>query len=518
MNLPADYRRLRWILLAFLIATLTLAGLGVLFVEHAERHATEVNSTSRQGILSQHMHRTLLQLGQPNLQPSEVQRLQLAVEEASREFNLILTGFANGYLGPDYLGDPVRLPALSDEFDVRPQIEQSLVLWQKYYRLLRTLGPSQAVSPQTLEPALRFASQHTDELLGLMEHLTRKIAAHTREEGRLLRNFQLVIALLIVAAGVYAYGLKNRIKLGEHDEKLRLEGESARLGTELFETKLQLRDVLQVSPDLIWVKDEKGIYKNCNRSYEEFKGRSPASLNGLAELDLYEGQQTMQERIRDSQLLALGRSIHVEVTLTSARDGHTGLFEVVRTPLRDANGSPAGVQTVARDISLRRQTESELRSTHERLLLLEKCVANINDALVITEADAVGPTGRRIQFVNEAFVRATGYSRDEVVGQTLQMLLGPKSDKSELAQLDRAYAAWAVGRAEVIIYAKDGREICSETVVTPISDGSNGQWYTHWVSVHRDISQRKREVVSEVGVGKSSNDGAPAMNELEKAA
>jgi signal transduction histidine kinase len=45
---------------------------------------------------------------------------------------------------------------------------------------------------------------------------------------------------------------------------------------------------------------------------------------------------------------------------------------------------------------------------------------------------------------------------------------------------------------EVINYAKDGREFWVEVAVTPIADGSNGDWYTHWVAVQRDVTERKR--------------------------
>ncbi len=125
-----------------------------------------------------------------------------------------------------------------------------------------------------------------------------------------------------------------------------------------------------------------------------------------------------------------------------------------------------------------------------QLRLLGTCIEQLNDVVMITEAaPEAGSTQYRIVFVNEAFVRLTGYARHEVLGKTPQMLQGPASSRAELDRIRAALQRWEPVRAEVLNYTKDGREVWIEMAIVPVKD-AEGQ-VTHWVSVERDTSARR---------------------------
>ncbi len=139
-------------------------------------------------------------------------------------------------------------------------------------------------------------------------------------------------------------------------------------------------------------------------------------------------------------------------------------------------------------ISLRDVTERKQAS--ERLRLLESVVVNANDAIVITEAEPHHPPhGPKVIYVNEAFTRMTGYTSDEVIGKTPRMLQGEKTNQTELTKVREALNKWESVNIEVINYRKDGTEYWVEMNIVPIADESG--WFTHWMSVERDISDRK---------------------------
>lgn len=130
------------------------------------------------------------------------------------------------------------------------------------------------------------------------------------------------------------------------------------------------------------------------------------------------------------------------------------------------------------------------RQLRQELGLLGSCMAHLNDMVVITEAGMNDGPGPRIVYVNEAFVRTTGYSRDEVLGKTPRILQGPATERAQLDLVRVALSTWQSICVEVINYRKSGEPYWVEMSLTPIADNSG--WFTHWVAIERDISERKR--------------------------
>ncbi len=121
--------------------------------------------------------------------------------------------------------------------------------------------------------------------------------------------------------------------------------------------------------------------------------------------------------------------------------------------------------------------------------LLATAVSRLNDIVLITEAEPIDQPGPRIVFVNDAYERRTGYSREEAIGNTPRMLQGPKTQRAELDRIRVALTAWEPVRAELINYTKAGKEFWLELDIVPVAD-DNGR-YTHWIAIERDITDRK---------------------------
>ena len=121
--------------------------------------------------------------------------------------------------------------------------------------------------------------------------------------------------------------------------------------------------------------------------------------------------------------------------------------------------------------------------------LLATIAAHSSDAVMITSAGSIESPGPRFIYVNQAFERLTGYSNDEVVGNSPRMLQGPKSSPVTLHKIHDALSQWKPVCVELINYAKDGSEFWVELDITPVADASG--CYTHWISVQRDITERK---------------------------
>ena len=144
----------------------------------------------------------------------------------------------------------------------------------------------------------------------------------------------------------------------------------------------------------------------------------------------------------------------------------------------------AGLALHLRDVSSRRHDQQHLR-------LLEGSIARLNDIVIITEAAPFGAPGPRIVFVNEAFEHRTGYTRDEVIGQSPRFLQGPDTDRGQLDRIRAALEQWERVRVDLVNYTKAGEPYWVDLDVSPVWDDTRR--LTHWVAVGRDITERKRD-------------------------
>jgi diguanylate cyclase (GGDEF)-like protein/PAS domain S-box-containing protein len=125
----------------------------------------------------------------------------------------------------------------------------------------------------------------------------------------------------------------------------------------------------------------------------------------------------------------------------------------------------------------------------ERLRLLESVVVNANDAGLITEAEPVDLPGPRIVYCNAAFTKTTGYTEAEILGRTPRLLQSADTDRKALDKLRLALTRWQPVEVELLNRRKDGTEFWVELSIVPVANEKG--WFTHWVSVQRDVSDRK---------------------------
>lgn len=130
----------------------------------------------------------------------------------------------------------------------------------------------------------------------------------------------------------------------------------------------------------------------------------------------------------------------------------------------------------------------------EWMRLLESILSNANDAILVAEAVPGDEPGSRIIYANESFTRMTGYAPDEVIGKTPRLLQGENTDRERLDEIHRALSKWESVRVEVINYRKDGSEFWVELNIAPVVNESGR--VTHWVSVQREITERRRIQIS----------------------
>ena len=136
-----------------------------------------------------------------------------------------------------------------------------------------------------------------------------------------------------------------------------------------------------------------------------------------------------------------------------------------------------------------------MRRQARKVSSLTSALQQVNEAILITEAEPLDPPGPRIQWVNEACVEMTGYDREELLGETPRILQGPRTDRTVLDRVRAALEAEEVVKAEAVNYQKNGRPYMTAWTITPVRD-DEGE-VAQWVSVQRDVTDahvRNREL------------------------
>jgi PAS domain S-box-containing protein len=163
------------------------------------------------------------------------------------------------------------------------------------------------------------------------------------------------------------------------------------------------------------------------------------------------------------------------------KDGSIVPTEVVTTLLTDANGVPVEILGVTRDITERKQAENLLKETNERFRTLFEASP---EGIVL-----IGPQGDwRILDCNETACTMNGYTRDELVGQSIDLLtLVPDDSKGKLEYLERIREA-GILRYDDYHRRKDGTVFPIAVSTSLITLGGREVI----LSIDRDITERKK--------------------------
>ncbi|NHA14068.1 PAS domain S-box protein [Thioalkalivibrio sp. XN279] len=126
---------------------------------------------------------------------------------------------------------------------------------------------------------------------------------------------------------------------------------------------------------------------------------------------------------------------------------------------------------------------TQRRRSEERLREISLAIEQSPDSIVITNLAA------EIEYVNDAFLRVTGYERDEVIGRNPRIL---QSGKTPRHHYEAMWADLTDGRpwkGEFFNRRKDGTEYVEFGHVAPLRQ-PDGR-ITHYVAVKQDITEKK---------------------------
>jgi len=240
-------------------------------------------------------------------------------------------------------------------------------------------------------------------------------------------------------------------------------------------SEMFFREIIENSSDMILILNKRGILTYASPSVERFLGYSPEEMMGKSSFrfihraDIERAMQDFSKAIQVKEL-AMPNSFRV-----LRKDGSERILEGLGKNLLD-NPAIAGFVMNVHDVTERRRVEESSR-------LFAHTLEGISEIVTITDLDD------RFTFVNQAFLKAYGYEREEVIGKHVGMLWSannPEGLLKEILEQNRS-RNW---NGELFNRTKDGREFPISLHTSRIRN-EKGE-VIGLVGISQDITERRK--------------------------
>jgi diguanylate cyclase (GGDEF)-like protein/PAS domain S-box-containing protein len=228
--------------------------------------------------------------------------------------------------------------------------------------------------------------------------------------------------------------------------------------------------MMAFTDDYISFKDRNHVFTSASQALLTFAGCGP-DLSGKTDYEVFPREYADLNYRLEKRVFAEGTIVHDVQEIQ--KDGKTTWLDKRIGPVRNASGEIVGLFGVARDVTERKLAENELRIA---------AAVESQESTMITDADCV------ILRVNQAFTDMTGYTSEDVVGQTPRLLKSGRHDVNfyrEMWESIRQKGSW---RGEIWDRRKNGKVYPKMLTISAVKSGST---ITHYVGSHIDISEHK---------------------------
>jgi len=319
------------------------------------------------------------------------------------------------------------------------------------------------------------------------ESISHFISPLTRKSGQI---FQAEMTFFPINQGQlnstgYAMFVRDVTLQVESEEQVRLLNENlenlvSMRTSELDIARRDLQMIFDSMPSMIGYWDSNLINRVANKAYNDWFGLDHSILKGKSMREVLG-----DELFEDNKAYIDGALAGEPQTFERSVKSQQG--DIVRHSLAHyipdiINGKVKGFYAIVNDITEvnnnRLQLESLLR--HNQVLL-----STISQQMLYSVTDNRG----RIIEVNDNFCRVSGYSREELIGQTHQMINSAEHPKEFWVDMWRTISSGNAWHKEVCNRSKNGQIYWVDSVIAPFT-GSAGN-IERYVSLRTDITLRK---------------------------
>lgn len=250
------------------------------------------------------------------------------------------------------------------------------------------------------------------------------------------------------------------------------------------------RDVANHMPDMMWLSDEAHNIIFVNKAWLNFTGTELDDELGVGWLQAIHPEDL--ETVIEERKAAFQKQVFYAITFRfRKRDGSYRWLTIKGNPLYNHLGEFLGYTGTCLDttpvkeaqLQIKRQQEL-MENTKIEFGKFTKIAQKISSIVILTNPD------NQVTWVNDAFVKVTGYSMREVIGkQPGSFLKGPETNKETLQKIKRIIEQGRGIRSEVLYYTKSGSKLWLDIMIETIYDKDGN--ITGYITIQKDITLKK---------------------------
>ena len=232
--------------------------------------------------------------------------------------------------------------------------------------------------------------------------------------------------------------------------------ERTRAEAALRRSEEKYRSLVETTSDCIWEVDPQGRFTYLSPQFRTLLGYDPADFIGRSPQDLIPAKDEAEQLQAAFETIVAARQSFAGLQHQSRhQDGRLLTVEASGIHIFSPEGEYRGIRGITRDITARKQAETELSRLNATLKRAEQRLGTVLNSLLIgvMAADAQ----RRIVFANDFACQMLGYRQEELLAMSAEQLHPPE------------VAAHFMGR---FAKAARGEESISEDIPIRRRDGS----------------------------------------------
>ena len=257
---------------------------------------------------------------------------------------------------------------------------------------------------------------------------------------------------------------------------------------------LSFKDIIESTDDLFTQVDTEGNLLYVSPSSVKYYGIEPKDCIGLSAFDFIHPDDKERSVLAFKNWLDDSSRSFSHVNRQVHKSGKFYYMLWTITAVKDAENNIKWFNSIARDITIQKETEIELVQAKDKLKkIVDRQTEQLNLVTEVLKQSSEGVTitdsENRILFTNEAFTQITGYSHDEVVGKKPSILKSNRHGPSFYKSLWKSLKQNGVWEGEIWNRRKGG-EVFPEWISIKAITDLNGD-FVNYIAVFRDISEAK---------------------------